>query len=643
MKKLRLILGVLIAVMISCESQPKKTVSVEKSRRTAPENYSRKEAPMLAELVDAGKLPPLEQRLPRTPKVVVPRYRLGHYCSEWHMGGNGSTFISGCIARYSYVSLLHWSMDWENWEPGVAERFEILDGGRRFRFHLRPGHKWSDGQPFTTRDIEFSVKKVLMNPLLHSNPPRFLVQGKHRVQLNRLDDYTIDFIFPKPNGRFQLEVVSGGEWLLLPEHYLRQFMPPHISEARADSIAKANSFSTWTQYFSRVLQQASANPDLPTLRPWVRKTPRGEEGNGFVLERNSYYHVVDPDGKQLPYFDRIVVKNVNNNENLILYTITGDVDMQIRGFEDRRNARLLLENREKGNYTVQFYPHHYPFGIYINQQKKNDPVGRKLNANRMFRLALSLAVNREEINKLLNWGEGQNLYEMIIAERYRNDKNVKEWFRFDPERSIFLLDSLGLKVGSDGIRRRSDGKSIALVLFSNETMPFDYLELIQEYWAAVGVKLNINIKTNRSWWEYARAGEFDMVAYVFQAIPDKEIIIQPSHLMPTHGGTYWAGEWGLWYQHGGKDGIEPPDYIKNLYRLHDEITAELDARRQLRLLEQLSYESMRLGHTLVVKDRLPQLVIKKKGFHNVSKDPYPKGSWIRRSPAPDFPETYFMD
>lgn len=643
MAKLRLLLCVLIVVMISCRQQPKEKASVEKSRRTTAENYSRKEAPMLAELVDAGKLPPLEQRLPQSPKVVVPRERIGHYCSDWHMCGNGSTFIGGCISRYSYISLLHWSMDWDSWEPGVAQRYEVLDGGRRFRFYLRPGHKWSDGERFTTRDIVFTVNKVLLNTKIHPNPPRFLKQGKHHMRMQRLDDYTIDFIFPEPNGSFLLDVVSSGDWLLLPEHYLKQFMPPYVSEALVDSIAKANSFSTWSQYFSRVVQQASANPDLPTLRPWLRKTARGEDGNGFVLERNPYYYSVDSVGKQLPYFDRIVAKNVSNNENLMLHTITGDVDMQIRGFGDRKYARLLLENQEKANYKVQFFQHPYPFGIYINQQKKDDPVGSALNANKQFRLALSLAVNREEIDKLLNWGEGQNLYEMIIAEQYRDDTNIKEWFRFDPDRSRFLLDSLGLKVGNDGIRHRPDGKPIALVLFTNEVMPFDYVELIQEYWLAVGIKLNINLKTNRTWWEYANDGKFDMIAYIFQAVPDKEIIIQPGHLMPVYAGTYWAGQWGLWYQHNGENGIEPPDYIKNLYRLHAEITTELDPDRQNKMLEKFSYESMKLGHTLVVKALLPKMLIIKNGFHNVSDSNYPMGSWIRRSPAPDFPDTYFMD
>ncbi|MCK5739921.1 hypothetical protein KAH55_12090 [bacterium] len=643
MAKLQIILGILIAILVACQQQPKEAAFVDHSRRTAAENYSRKEAPMLAELVDAGKLPPLEQRLPQSPKVVVPRETVGHYCSEWRMGGNGTTFIMGCIARYSYVSLLHWSMDWDSWEPGVAERFEVLDGGRRFRFHLRPGHRWSDGMPFTTRDIEFSLNDVLLNPKIHPNPPRFLIQGKNHVRTKRLNDTTIDFIFPEPNGSFLLDITANGDWLLLPAHYLRRFLPPHISEARADSMANANSFSAWTHYFSQVLQSASANPELPTLRPWLRKTPRGEEANGFELERNPYYYVVDPAGQQLPYFDCIVVRNVNNDETLILHTITGGVDMQIRGYADRKHARLLLENQDKAGYTVQFYPRTYPLGIFINQQKKDDPIGRKLNSNPVFRLALSLAINREEINKLLDWGEGANLYEMVIAPQYRDDTSLKEWFRFDPVRSAFLLDSLGLKVGNDGIRRRPDGKPLAPVIFSNSTMPFDYLELIQEYWAAIGVKLNINIKTNRSWWEFTTAGKFDMVAYVFMGVADREIIIQPSHLMPIFTGTYWAPEWGTWYQSEGENGIEPPDYIKNLYQLHADISAELDPVHQKQMLEQLSYESMKIGHTLVVKARMPQMVVIRDGFHNVSDGNRPKGSWIRRSPAPDFPETYFMD
>ncbi|MCK5740224.1 hypothetical protein KAH55_13630, partial [bacterium] len=378
-----------------------------------------KEAPMLARQVEAGILPPLSERLPKTPKIVTPR-QPGKYCDEWRISGNGLSSLTGAVFCFSYTSLLHWSMDWNSWEAGVAERYEILDGGRTFRFHLRPGHKWSDGHPFTTDDIDFALTEVLGNSKLHSNPPRFLKQDGILARYTRLSDTCFQFTFPEPNGMFLLDMVAAGEWLLFPKHYLTRFMPPYITESVADSIAKNEGFESWEQYFVAVLQLATRNPNLPSLRPWRLITPRGKESQRWELLRNPYYHVVDPEGRQLPYFDRIVGKNSSNDETVTLDIVTGKVDFQVRSVRPE-NIPYYIANQERGDYVVEFYPRKFSQGLFYNMQKKKDPVGRELMALRPFRKALTMAINRDEINKLLNWGIESSLYEAAIVERFRDD------------------------------------------------------------------------------------------------------------------------------------------------------------------------------------------------------------------------------
>lgn len=636
----------LIAILVSllfilnCVS-PENSVQKNHSRNVEPPGYTRKEAPMLAKLVDAGKLPPLEARLPKNPAVVTPRERLGNYCDAWHLTGPGLSLLGGSLSRFGYISLVHWAMDWESFEPGLAEKYEILDGGRRFRFYLREGHKWSDGHPFTVDDIEFAIKHVLGNPKLHPNPPRYLRQDDVFAKFNRISDTAFEFSFPKPKGNFLIDMAAACEYMIYPRHYLSQFMPPFISVEKADSIAAENGYASWTQYFTATLQRGRQNPDLPSLRAWKRKTPRGEETLKWELERNPYYYVVDSAGRQLPYFDRIVGAVVTNIENINLNVVTGKIDFQIRYLESKF-ARFFLKNQEKGGYVVEFFPRRYPTGIFLNMQKKNDPVGRELLAQRPFRKALAMAVNRDEINKLLNWGTGRDLFTTIVAPRFQGDRELKDWFSFQPARANALLDSLGLEWGDEGIRLRPDGKKLILIVQANESLLTNYLELVREYWSQIGVKMNIRMKSHKSWWDATLAAEFDGSSYTLLLVPDQELIASASHVMPTFGGTYWGGEWGVWFRTNGRSGVKPPPEVRRLYTIYERICRTMDMNTQNKLIEELVYRSIKIGHTVTALAPHKRLYIRKKTFHNVSRGNY-FYSWIRRAPAPDYPETFFME
>ncbi|MCK5739922.1 hypothetical protein KAH55_12095, partial [bacterium] len=268
-----------LLILVGCQSYLNKDIPEYVSRSTEPAGYSRNEAPMLATLVDQGELPTLEQRLPLEPKIVVPRDTLGNYCDTWRVCAIGAGDLGGFWARHNFVSLMQWSTDRNKWEPGVARKCEILNGGRTFRFHLRPGHKWSDGHPFTARDVAFTVKHIISDHEIVIDYPKWLRQDGVRAKFRLIDDLTFEFTFPRANASFLLFLTAASRDLLKPEHYLKQYIPPFISETTADSIAVANGFSKWTAYFNMVLMQGRMNPDLPVLSPWRRITPRDKAEN----------------------------------------------------------------------------------------------------------------------------------------------------------------------------------------------------------------------------------------------------------------------------------------------------------------------------------------------------------------------------
>ena len=377
------------------------------------------------------------------------------------------------------------------------------------------------------------------------------------------------------------------------------------------------------------------------LRPWQRITQRGKSESRWVLERNPYFYSVDPDGRQLPYLDRVVVTNVAEMENLTLRVISGEVDCQSRNIDGRR-ARLFLQNEKRGDYRVSFFPNAYPMALSFNFNKIEDPVGRALNQNRMFRYALSLAIDRAEVDKLLNWGTGQDIPEMVVPPAHASEKIVREWFNYDPDRARFLLDSLELKTDSHGWRLRPDGKPIILECIFADSTPIDWLELVQEYWTEMGIKMKLKQMSYRSWFDYIIADHYDIVADGFMLDRDRNVIVVPHNMFPYLSVTSWAGRWGEYYRNHGVSGEKPPAEYDWFYDTWEHLLEVLDPAEQQTIINEMRYRSFLLGHTVYVKSQMPAVLIIKNNFHNVSEG-MNRGDWVKRGPAPDFPETYFED
>ena len=124
------------------------------------------EAPELHALVLAGKLPPVEQRLPQEPGVVVPAEKVGVY------GGTFEDVTAGGGApddtrQFGYEPLVRWSPDGSKVIPGIAKGWQVSPDGKSYTFFLRKGMKWSDGQPFTSADIVFWWNRVENNPKIN--------------------------------------------------------------------------------------------------------------------------------------------------------------------------------------------------------------------------------------------------------------------------------------------------------------------------------------------------------------------------------------------------------------------------------------------------------------------------------------------
>ena len=409
---------------------------------------------MLQADVAAGKLPPLAQRLPQTPLVLDikrPDWSPGRY------GGDLRTLVAKdrdirTMVVYGYSRLVGYD---ENLRlvPDILERVDNV-GDRVFTLHLRRGHKWSDGHPFTTADFRYFWEDVANNPeLSRFGLPQILQVGGRGPRFEVLDDTTVRFSWDEPNPQF-LPALAGPSPLYIyrPAHYLRQFHPRYVGLEKANAVAVAAGSRNWAGYHQKQDEQYRFdNPDLPTLEPWINTTPL--PSTRFVLVRNPYFHRVDAQGRQLPYIDRVIV-GVTDDKLIPAKAGAGDVDLQAR-YLRFDNYTFLKQGERQNGYRVLLWEKALgsQIALYPNLNVE-DPEWRRLMRDVRFRRALSLAINRHEINQVVFFGLGREAGNTVVPRSplYRPEFR-SAWSGYDVKSANALLDAIGLtKRDASGLR-----------------------------------------------------------------------------------------------------------------------------------------------------------------------------------------------
>ncbi|MGH7322245.1 MAG: ABC transporter substrate-binding protein [Candidatus Rokuibacteriota bacterium] len=541
-----------------------------------PKKFS--EAPMLAELVKQGKLPPVDKRVPEEPLVVKPVHSIGRYGGTWRRGFTGPGDSENGNRIVSTDKILFWDYTGNKVMPSVAKDWKLSDDGKTVTISLRKGMKWSDGAPFTANDFVFWYEDVYLNRDLQKSPhPDFMIAGKSGA-IRKVDDVTVAFEFPEPNYLFVdilagSTAMGGGQALqshdgrtmgaYMPAHYLKQFHPKYSSKDEADRKAKAAGFDGWVAYIKNRWDWR-LNPELPVLTPWKTATPITTPT--WVLERNPYYMGVDTAGNQLPYLDRITFTVAENLEVLNLRAIAGQYDMQER-HTSMAKLPVFLENRDKGNYDVRLDPalNGSDATLQTNQAYEADPEIAKWLHNRDFRRALSMGIDRDQLNETFWIGIG-------VSGSIAPNENVpyspgpewrKKWSTLDVAQANQLLDKIGLdKKDGDGYRLRTDGKGrlrIELQTSAGAFIPHTQIaEMIKEQWKKIAVQADIKELERSLFFTRIRSNEHQIALW---ANDGTELL----YLFPRHGLPVDPVEALLghpiadWYASGGQRGKAPKD------------------------------------------------------------------------------------
>ncbi len=536
------------------------------------------EAPMLAELVKAGKLPPVEQRVPEEPMVVKPVHEIGRYGGTWRRGFTGPGDAENGNRIVSTDKILFWDYTGTKVMPCVARAWQMSDDGRVITIFLRKGMKWSDGHSFTADDFVFWYEDVYLNKDLQPSPhPEFMVNGKPGT-LRKRDDVTVVFEFPEPNFLF-VDILAGSTSMgggqaaqqhlgrtmgaYMPAHYLKQFHPKYVAKDELDRKVKAAGFDGWVSYIKNRWDWR-LNAELPVLTPWKTVSPANTPQ--WVLERNPYYYAVDTAGNQLPYLDRLSMTLAENLEVLNLRAISGQYDIQER-HTSLAKLPIFLENQSKGNYEVHLDPalHGGDAVVFLNQAYEADPEVAKWLLTADFRRALSLGIDRNQINEALWLGLGTpgSIVPADSVPESPGPEWRKKWSVYDPKQANALLDKVGLeKKDSDGYRLRTDGKGrLRIEIQTAGGANVDYTkiaEMIREHWGKIGIQADVK-ELERTLW-LTRAASNDQQSTVWTADGNEQLYLFPRYALPVDPVTALQGfPIAQWYASGGKQGKAPRD------------------------------------------------------------------------------------
>ena len=341
-----------------------------------PPNLERKEAPVFEKLVESGALPPLPERLPKNPAVVVPADRPGRYGGVWRRYAMGQD--SNAMGRLIYEPALRWSGGGRRIEPNLCWKFEVSEDSRVFTFWMREGVRWSDGHPMTTEDVRFWWEDFFLNKDLNPVAPIWMQIRGELPDFQVLGPYKYRFVFPISYGLF-LERAAWQGRMWMPMHYLEQFHVNYRNRDELESLAREAGFNSWHQLFMDKAMWRS-NPEVPMINAWVIKNSWSSHHR--IFERNPYYWKVDTEGRQLPYIDRVTHDNVQDRAALLFKLMSGDVLLQSRhvGFKDlplfddaiKKGRVRIIEWTESGNSGIS---------ILFNQELHGQgPVRRKSHA-----------------------------------------------------------------------------------------------------------------------------------------------------------------------------------------------------------------------------------------------------------------------
>jgi peptide/nickel transport system substrate-binding protein len=600
-----------------------------------------KESPMLADLVAAGELPPVEERLPTNPRVITPYNEVGEYGGTWRRAFKGLSDRWG-PTKLNEEMAIEWDApdpDTTNLVVNFISEWSQNEDATEYTFTLRDGLKWSDGVPITTEDVQFWYDEIFLTNLLTKQD--FYIPGGVDMELEVVDELTWKVRFAVPNPLLPIRIakstggMTGGPTMAAPKHYLYKYIPSLTDDqSLIDAAIEKYGVATWEELHFEggpgdgrgPINFWFRNPELPIINAWRTKNSPLEDP--YIMERNPFYHAVDTEGNQLPYIDTISHALFEDNQTLNLWIAQGLIDMQNRHLSTS-DFTFFKENEAAGDYQVLLWKAASTHAFHPNICTLTLSL-RELFDSAEFREALSIAIDRNEINDLIYNGVMEPRQASPVSGSPEFDPDFEtRWTEYDPARANELLDGLGLSErDGDGWRKRPDGETLSFRITYTDVLGLitpDEIQLVEDYWRAIGLQVSQEV-VERSLYEQ-RVVSGDVEVGVWYVDRSSVVKADPGRYLGIVDDGPWAPLYAKWLEaqtwpdpsQYPEPTEEPPEGhpVREIRALWEQVKVEPDEATRNALFKQLLDIHKAHPYQIGTVGEDPQPVVVKNNFFNV--------------------------
>ena len=331
-----------------------------------------------------------------------------------------------------------------------------------------------------------------------------------------------------------------------------------------------------------------------------------------------------------------------NPEMINFRAVSGRLQMQQRHF-NLEDEDLLREFDIQRDYRIIEYDSPSMRALMMNLQYPGDPALRALFQNRSFRIAMSLAIDRELIDRLCYRGRGTmgKMQPNPSSPDYVEVENLPDYLIFDPERANALLDSIGLaQRDSDGYRMGPDGQTVSLIIemYNIKGPDMDAVEIVRTNWEKVGVKTSLKLEERTLYFQRISQNGEHMIGVIGaeRTFP----ILSPARWFAVTLWDEWAHHWAKWLLSDGRRGVEPPPEIKRLQQIHHTLLVTVDEAERQELWEEVIRAHAENMWVIPLVSQGKEIGVLRNDFRNVPERAI--ASWIAMTPGYLNPETFYL-
>jgi peptide/nickel transport system substrate-binding protein len=362
-----------------------------------------------------------------------------------------------------YDTLLQPTADGKGVQPGLASEYQVSDDGLTVTLKMRPDIKFSDGSPITVEDVKWSLDRA-RDP--KNGIWNFILASLDSVETKGADGVVLHLKTPDPTFISALATFNAA---ILPQK-------PYEAAAGATMEEKAKAFAE---------HPIGSGPFM--FESWQRNTE-------MVLKRNPHYWQPGEDGKPLPYLDEIRFQIIPDDATRILKLQAGEV----QGAEFIPYARVA-ELKNDANLDMMLYPSTRVQFLTVNVRPTLKDGSKNVLADPKVRQALNYAIDKNALAKIVTFDVGKPMVSFMSSVTPLV-VNKGPLYPHDIEKAKALLKEAGVAEGTEV-------SCIGLAGNADETA---ILSTVQQMWAQVGVKLNIEYLDNATRTARYRAAEFQM-------------------------------------------------------------------------------------------------------------------------------------